>query len=214
MSDLHGHAASLPDPASFWGRVPHPTEIEEMREKYLALERLTQLPDDAARKRALRSVARSWPGALREAELVSPKRILARMVLAQQLSTDLTRAQWREEGAAAVVLWAQLHAMLSDQLDARRRRRSAAVDKGRPLHVDEFLGAVPAVAHARWPEARVLSRLCGDVVRPRQAYLWLAARAGLSLPHLHRELFARSGHWDRREGDPAWAHPPDLDQSP
>jgi hypothetical protein len=39
----------------------------------------------------------------------------------------------------------------------------------------------------------------------------LAARAGLDLPGLNHLLFARSGHWDRRPGDPTWAH--DVDPS-
>jgi len=216
----------LPDPTVFWAQTPRPEQIHGMREKYLALERLSSLAGDDARRRVLRGVARRWPAALREAELVHPDVMRERMVLANDLPITMTRRQWSSRGASPVVLWAELHDLLSDQLDARRRRRerdparseaalhaeAGAVEaRARALSTEGFVAWLSPTAAARWPDAARLSRLCGEVVRPRQAYLWLAARSGLSLPQLHRRLFDRSGHWDHRPGDPDWAH---VDRGP
>ena len=57
---------------------------DEAREKYkrvVALERMAE----EERRPALRAVARRWPGALREAELVSPEAMAARTEAARGL---------------------------------------------------------------------------------------------------------------------------------
>lgn len=206
-----------PDPEEYWARSPQSAQIDEMRDKYLALERLAALEDEVARRRALRAAARRWPAALREAELVHPDVIRRRMNWANGLPAQLPRSQWRDMGAQAVVLWADLHELLHDQLAARRRLRAARasddtgtsdaddVPRGPALTSEPFVDALVDAARARWPDATRLTALCGEVVRPRQAYLWLAAQAGMTLPELNYALFDRAGHWDRRDGDPDWA---------
>ena len=58
----------------------------------------------------------------------------------------------------------------------------------------------------RWPVPLLDEAVLGPKLAVRSAYLCLAARAGLRLPALNELLFARSGHWDVRAEDPAWAH--------
>lgn len=96
-----------------------------------------------------------------------------------------------------MVLWADLHLLLEDLLLARRHgvRGLAA-----------FHGFVASGEMAgRWPgDPEALEAAGGLLVRPRLAYAWLAAQAGLQLPALNFLLFGRAGHWDDpRPGDPA-----------
>lgn len=155
---------------------------------------------DAARPAALRGAARAWPGALREAELAGPETCARRRRAAHAgvSRPAATRSRWRDDAdALAVVLWADLHALLGDQLAFRQGRV-------RP-DVDGFVGWLRGPARDRWPTAADLVAIGGTKLRPRQAYLWLASRAGMKLPALNRCLFARSGHWDHRDSDPEWA---------
>lgn len=182
-----------------------PARALEMRGKYEALIGLGFAPNDEHRKPMLRAVARRWPGSLREAELVGLERVTERLEqaglgaeLAEQSGDD-----WRARGrpACAVWLWSNLHPLLADLLHFRRVRREPP--------------SIPALARwiadersldERWPGIERLPALIPGKLEIRCAYLWLAARAGLELPQLNHLLFARSGHWDRRPGDPAWAH--------
>jgi hypothetical protein len=95
---------------------------------------------------------------------------------------------------AALVLWADLHPLLADQL----RWRAAGGRGG----VAGFCRFAAADAAGRWPGPELLTAAAGAAVRPRQAYLWLAAQAGMPLPALNLALLGRPGHWDRRPGDP------------
>ena len=176
-----------------------PEAVGEMRAKYDALLDLAQRADDDDRPPCIRRVARRWPGALREAELAGPD-ICAnrRRALEGQDVARLSRGELRRAQLAALPLWAILHAMLGDQLRARARHRSG-------LTVEQFVEGLEPGAGERWAPADRLISTCGERVRARQAYLWLAHRAGLTLPELNWILFERQGHWDLRDGDPDWA---------
>lgn len=170
-----------------------------MVQKYAALRAVEGLPEGDARDLALKAASRRWPGCLRESQLAGPDRCAERsaQALVGGRAPERTRAAWRGEGAAAVVLWADLHLLLEDLLLSRGHgvRGLAA------FHRFVAGGAMAG----RWPgELEALEAAGGRVVRPRLAYAWLAAQAGLQLPALNFLLFGRAGHWDAaRPGDPA-----------
>jgi hypothetical protein len=173
-----------------------------MAEKYRALEALgdsTARPG-TDRQTALRACSSRWPASLREAELVAPERIAVRRRASATGARAPVEARqaWRARGEHAIVLWATAHELIRDVRALERpsggRRRVG------PL----------AARYARWrPPAALgvdaLPELVGDRPSSRTAYLWLAFTSGFSLAGLFRVLFARSGHWDRRPGDPLWA---------
>lgn len=185
--------------SDYWSDVMVPARWVDMARKYDALVALSRMAP-LERNEALRSAARAWPAALREAELAGPqvcarRRWLARARVCRPAST---RAAGRDdEDLLAVILWSDLHALLADQLRFRARQGSG--------DSVAFVSSLDASARARWPDAERLIERGGEKVRPRQAYLWLATRSGFSLPQLNRVLFAREGHWDRRDDDPGWA---------
>lgn len=173
-----------------------------MADKYGQLAALATQPEGDPRKNALRQVAARWPGALREAELIGPERVDARLDAAGTLVDSGARrrdAGYADLRACAVLLWAELHPLLGDLLRYRATARQRADVAG-------FVGWLArADTSERWPDAARLPEVVGPKLRVRGAYLWLAARAGLSLPTLNQILFDRRGHWDARDGDPAWA---------
>lgn len=196
----------LPDPSSYWAQPVTASDVEQSREKYEALRELVETPEDTRRDR-LRAISERWPGALRESELVHPEEMARRAAAAMELRPGTPRrggAGPRE----AVVLWGTLHLLLADQRALRMGEagdvrlacveRLVAVDTARARRGD---------AARRWPDAAQLTAMAGSKVRPRQAYLWLAAQVGLSLPALHQRLFCRAGHWDVRPDDPSWSQP-------
>ena len=99
-----------------------------------------------------------------------------------------------------MLLWASLHPLLADLLRFRRVADEAGV-----AGLARWIADDPALVE-RWPGVERLTELVHGKLEVRCAYLWLSARAGLELPRLNHLLFARSGHWDRRPSDPAWAH--------
>jgi len=167
-----------------------------MTEKYLALAALEALPRGPEQDAALRRAAARWPGCLRESQLAGPARCQERRIWAEAGSTagERPRADWLAEGAGALPLWADLHLLLGDL-----RAWRAAGGRG---DAEAFVGRLDAERRARWPGPGLLAAVAGPQVRARQAYLWLAAQAGLSLAALNFVLFARQGHWDARPGDP------------
>jgi hypothetical protein len=183
------------DPAEFWALPLAHERVLAMRDKYEAELALARLPHDSPQQReAIRELARRWPGSLREAELIGPQRAEARRAAAAAGCTRAheSGATWWARGDAdrAVLAWAHLHAAIAELLVLRRR--------GGSLHALD------------WPGLAQLPDLRARKLDVRVAYLWLAARAGLSLPALGLVLFARSGHWDARPGDPAWASEPEA----
>ena len=167
-----------------------------MAAKYAALAALEALPNGPEQNAALRRAAARWPGCLRESQLAGPARCAERRAHAEAatLAPERPRADWLAGDAAALPLWADLHALLDDQRTWRAR--------GGAGDVAAFVGGLGPQARARWPAPGLLAAVAGPRVRPRQAYLWLAAQAGLSLPALNHALFARSGPWDARPDDP------------
>lgn len=195
------------DPDEFWGRIPPPRHWSEMRAKYEALAALAELPEGPARSKALRAVAKRWPAALREAELVGPDRVTTRLEVVRR-RPEGSRAELRREAPAAVapLAWAELHELILDQLSFRANAGRRGLDgEGFAAWIVARAREQPELSE-RWPRPERIVELAGARLRPRAAYLWLAARAGLSLPELNYLLFARAGHWDRRAGDPDWAH--------
>ncbi len=170
-----------------------------MATKYEALAELARL-DEQARRGPLRSIARRWPAALREAELAGPQRCAGRHAMALRIAREPVRSAgaWRELGGAAVVLWAELHPLIADVGRARLVLRSA-------MDPHEFLGATSPADRSRWPDPETLALRVGPRISTRSAYLWLAHQAALDLPSLNFLLFEREGSWDRRPGDPPWA---------
>ena len=165
-----------------------------MAEKYAALAALVALPEGPAQDAALREAARRWPGSLREAQLAGPERCGERRARAEAgaCEPERERGLWLAE-LPALPLWADLHRLLADQL----RWRGAGGVGG----VLGFVGQLAGEAALRWPTAGLLVQVAGPQVRPRQAYRWLAARAGVTLVTLNQALFGRPGPWDRRFGD-------------
>ena len=170
-----------------------------MAGKYEALAALEAMATGPTQDAALRAAAEQWPGCLRESQLAGPARCQARRAhaLAGMTAPERPRASWREAGATAVVLWADLHPLLAD-LQAWRRTTAG---KGGPAGLLAFVKGSPA--ELRWPaDPALLVRVGGPQARVRMAYAWLAAQAGLDLSALNLELFGREGPWDARAGDP------------
>ena len=165
-----------------------------MAEKYAALAALVDLPTGPEQDAALRATARRWPGSLREAQLAGPERCRQRRAQAEAgaMAVERERAVWMME-APALPLWADLHLLLADQLQWRA--------SGGAGETREFVAALVGEARGRWPAAGLLAEVAGQQVRPRQAYRWLAAQAGVPLVGLNYALFGRAGPWDRRSGD-------------
>jgi hypothetical protein len=195
------------DPAEFWQEKPAWDVWSSMLDKYEALARAGRLaegPRGEDYRTALIELSSRWPGALREGELIGPDRVDARRSAARAGLLDPTRARagWEEEAAQAVICWAELHALIRDQLDFR------AVHAG-PSSTEAFVRWLATDATLeralRWPRPERLEAIVGAKLRVRSAYLWLAARAGLDLPGLNELLLARTGHWDRRDNDPPWS---------
>lgn len=187
------------DPLAAWqlayaGRPLARSSCAAMAEKYAALAALVELPGGPGQDAALREAARRWPGSLREAQLAGPERCRERRARAELGVTEPERARsvWLAE-APALPLWADLHRLLADQLGWR--------GAGRGGEVGDFVAGLTGEARGRWPGVELLIEVAGPQVRARQAYRWLAAQAGMSLPALNYALFGRCGPWDRRSGD-------------
>lgn len=207
------------DPERFWGAPWPQARVEEAGRKYAALAELATMDDGPERKAGLAAIARRWPGALREAELIGPERVDRRAREVAEGSAAVgdggarTRRWWLERPGvaarevAAVLCWSELHASLGDQL--RFRQGSPKDWPGGLVGFVAWLDACPdPSARARWLpglDKDAVAGLLGPRLRVRAAYLCLAARAGLPLAELNATLFARAGHWDERPGDPDWA---------
>lgn len=184
--------------ANYWDRPLTRAACSAMAAKYAALASLEALPQGPAQNAALRAAAGRWPGCLRESQLAGPTRCQER--LAQALTgcegPERARAEWRSEGATALVLWADLHPLLADWLVWRTARGEAGT-----AGLAAFVKASPAAA--RWPaEPALLVHVGGPQARVRLAYAWLAAQAGIEPRALNLQLFGRAGPWDRRASDP------------
>ncbi len=185
------------------------SDTEDAVEKYTLVVALESSPAET-RRPALRRVAERWPGALREAELVAPDEMVARGVAAQGLAAGAAR-RGGSQAREAVVLWQALHRLLHDQRALRLEREGAYEDVTVERLVARDTARVLREGGAsRWPKAGHLRALTGEKVRPRQAYLWLAAQAGLTLAGLHAKLFLRAGRWDLRADDPPWSRDPSF----
>lgn len=195
---------------AFWREPVALSTCKRMSDKYAAL---MGLGSDPGREQ-LRRVAASWPGALREVELVSPDEIAQRRAASEAALSKPARARqiWREAGDGGIVLWAALHEGLRALLALRRRH---AAERGPGLSYAMFVdrvGDLEGWPHAQWPPASEMRSSLADpstgqasFARARSVYLGLAWRSGLTLAELNRELFARAGHWDTRPDDPPWS---------
>ncbi len=183
--------------SSFATEVVLPAAWADMACKYEALARVAGMEKTGTRDAALRCASRAWPGSLREAELAGPRVCARRLAIARLglASPAMTRAAWwAEADARAVVSWMELHALLADQVAWKRAG-------GRGTH-EAFLRSLRPPASGRWPRADVLARIGGERVRPRQAYAWLATRAGISGSELDQVLFARDAQSHACAPDP------------
>lgn len=186
--------------AAYWQRPVVRGACADMAEKYAALAALQALATGPEQDAALREASRRWPGCLRESQLSGPVRCEERRAQAQAGAhgAERSRAAWRAEGAEALVLWVDLHALLADLLTWRQQAAGARGLAG-------FVAfAAAGSAASRWPaDSALLERAGGALVRSRLAYAWLAAQAGMELQALNWSLFGRRGHWDApRPGDP------------
>ena len=197
------------DPAEFWQESPGAAAWSSMLTKYEALANAASLakgPRGEDYRVALTTLSSRWPGALREGELIGPDHVEARRAAAEAGSRDPTRARadWSDEAACAVIGWAELHALIRDQLDFRGAQGSASSEAFARWIATDKTGE----RATRWPGPERIAGIVGPKLRVRSAYLWLAVRTGIDLPSLNELLLARAGHWDRRKGDPEWAHEP------
>ena len=167
--------------------------------KYDALIELAEDVDERSQKEKMRYIAQRWPGALREAELVAPERVLARRALCAQVPVGQERGSWR--AGVGCLLACELNAFLVDYLQMRKssRIRASSWDLG------SALDSLSLPRRELWPPSSVPG-LASHPPGTRLAYLGLAWTSGLSLPLLNRLIFEREWHWDRREDDPGWAH--------
>jgi len=192
------------DPERFWAAPLEHARLLDMRDKYAAQLELARTTE-AERKPLLRALASRWPGSLREAELIGPVEVAARLERAQRglALAEQPAREWlaQDESAAALLLWSSLHAALADLLRFRRSSLARPSVTG----LADWIAADPSLAE-RWPAAKLLPERLGDKLELRCAYLWSCARTGLALAQLNQLLFARAGHWDRRPSDPEWAH--------
>ena len=78
----------FPDTEAFWGTRVDAQRRTEAVDKYTQVVKLPTIPE-AERRSSLREVAARWPGALREAELVSPADMEARRLAAAELSVGM-----------------------------------------------------------------------------------------------------------------------------
>lgn len=198
----------FPPPEIFWSERLTALEAAEAQQKYSLVCRLPAL-EEATRTPALRTASQRWPGALREAELSHPDEVLRRAASAAMLREGQRRESVCEV-REAVVLWGVLHAMLLDQRALRGERselNGCTLDR---LVARDEARVRATGAPRRWPSPPCLRRVAGAKVRPRQAYLWLAARVGWRLPALNFRLFGRAGHWDTHPDDPPWSREPTL----
>lgn len=171
-----------------------------MAEKYAALASLEAMTTGSEQDAALRAASLRWPGCLRESQLAGPEQCAQRGRWAARgaAEPERARASWRADGAAALVLWADLHRLLGDV-----RRWKSAGGRGEAAEFVAWLRADGAAD--RWPDVGLLVSTGGSLVRVRLAYAWLAAQAGLQLAELNLALFARPGPWDARPGDMSWS---------
>lgn len=197
------------EPEEFWAEAVGEAAWRSALEKYGGLAKSARLAGGergAEYRRLLTGMSKRWPGALREGELIGPQRVEARRRASEAgVAAPLrARGEWEARPARAALCWAELHLMISDQLAFRRARRGA---EGSMLGWEGFASWLGDREGAqRWPLPLLDEAVLGPKLAVRSAYLCLAARAGLGLPELNELLFARSGHWDRRAEDPAWAH--------
>lgn len=195
------------EPAEFWQESLGRQSWREMIDKYEALASAAILAEGPRAQRyreALTELSSRWPGSLREGELVGPVRVEARRQAAEagHAAPERPRAEWSDEHARAVVLWAALHGLIRDQLEFRA---SKPEERTSAAFASWVAGRSGSGGLARWPGSERIPAIMGPKLRVRGAYLWLAARAGISLPTLNGLLFARAGHWDHRADDPQWA---------
>ncbi|MEZ4448669.1 MAG: hypothetical protein R3B09_04250 [Nannocystaceae bacterium] len=191
---------SHPGAPGYWSEPLSPTACAQMVAKYEALAWIEGAAAGRGRDLAIREAAARWPGSLRESQLAGPERCRERREAANRgaRAPARTRAAWAGE-CPALPLWVDLHALLRDQ----RGFRGRPGDPGSALQ--SFLAGVAGTG--RWGDPDEVAAIAGPRVHSRQAYRWLAARAGLALPRLNYLLFGRDGHWDLRAGDPPRSAP-------
>lgn len=183
----------------FWGAKVGGTQ--SLVDKYGALESLATCTHEDQRKGLMRRISRTWPGALREVELVAPARISERARCVIGADAEMVRRRLLERGELGWFLCGQLHGRLDSlrRMRARAREHAGGWDY---LRECELLRGEEAEF---WPSAGAGAAL--ETLRPsvRLAYLALAWSCGASLPLLNALIFERRGSWDARPGDPAWA---------
>jgi hypothetical protein len=182
---------------AFW-QLPVTRDADRVR-KYEELIALAKLENEMPRREKMRYIAHCWPGALREAELVAPQTIEMRRALCALESGGIERGRWIK--GLGCLLACELNGYLTDFL---RMRKSARIRRS-GWNLGEALDSLTPARRALWPGPECPG-LAEHPPGIRIAYLALAWTSGLSLPFLNRLIFERSGHWDRRDEDPDWAH--------
>jgi hypothetical protein len=190
----------------FWQLPLTPSLARSAAEKYRALGAIAHARDQESRRSLMRTISKRWPGALREAELLHPDLVAERGRRSESMTggagDPLSFGAAAAKGEAGWLLWSELHARLRDLAHCRSESGGALAD----WQYRDWVAGMHGESAQRWPRADLETGLEGVARGVRLAYLSLAWCCGLSLPSLNALLVGRSGHWDRRAGDPKWAH--------
>ena len=186
-----------------------------MCDKYAAMRDLLGLADEGDPRRSrLREIARRWPGALREVEMVAPAEIERRAAAAEAFPVGSLRGDALSGPARAPLLWILVHARLREQLRSRSRRRNRSGAPGASasrFSYADFYASLADASQAEWPPPVAFAPAIQGVgtemtaLRSRHAYLAVAWASGLAMEQLMPLLLDREGHWDRRASDPGWS---------
>jgi hypothetical protein len=171
----------------FWNIWLDKCELADLQRKYLQLAVVPADLGTPSGKTRMQTIARQWPGALRELELIGAERCAFRSRILAELTLDSSRraAEFLAIGAEGIVLAWMLHKLIRDILNFRSENRST--------DLDAFLTELRGPQCERWPHhASRLRAIIGDRIDTKSAYLWLADWAKIPVSRVYEKIFERA----------------------